>query len=347
MKPAEESRQNNHTYIRAELNVTYFSSAEGIILFVMRKAMVIYNPAAGQFPVKPFLKSVERELFNAGWIVELKATRNGEHATQLGGLAARQGCEAVFAIGGDGTVGQVASGLFGSETALGVLPAGTSNVWARELGLAPFTWLHSRRLRENARLLARAPLRRVDMGQCNEYYFMMWAGLGLDAMAIHALEPRARIEKFFAVPEYAASVIWKASHWRGIRLGLWVDGKEVEGHYILAVANNIRHYMGGHVNLSPDAYLDDGLLDLWLFGGDSLADALRHAYELWRGYHFRSGDVQRIPFKTLRVQADAPFFIHMDGEPKQASTQAIITVHRQSLNILMPPQAFSLLGKPA
>lgn len=313
----------------------------------MRKAMVIYNPAAGRFSVKPFMKSVERELVRAGWRVELAATRSGEHAVQLGKQAAGQGYEAVFAVGGDGTVGQVASGLLGSNTALGVLPAGTSNVWAQELGLSPFTWLRGRRLRENARLLARAPVHRVDMGQCNEHPFMMWAGMGLDAMAVHALEPRARLEKFFSVPEYAASTIWKASQWRGIRLRLWADGKEVEGHYILAVANNIRRYMGGHANLSPDASLDDGLLDLWLFSGSSLADAFRHAYELWRGSHVRAGDVTRIPFQTLRVQADAPFFIHMDGEPKQASTQAIITVHRQALNVLMPPQALDLLSKPA
>lgn len=305
--------------------------------------MVIYNPAAGRFPVRPFIGAVEKELIHAGWQVDLAATHSGEHAIQLGKQAAAQGYDAAFAIGGDGTVGQVASGLLGSKTALGVLPAGTSNVWAGELGLWPFTWLRPGRLRENARLLARAPVHRVDMGQCNEFPFMMWAGLGLDAMAIHAIEPRARLEKFFSVPEYAASVIWKASQWRGIRLRLWADGKEVEGHYLLAVANNIRRYMGGHANLSPDAFLNDGLLDLWLFSGDSLADAFRHAYELWRGLHITSGDVTRIPFQTLRVQADAPFFIHMDGEPKQAATQAIITVHKQALNVLLPPQALSLL----
>jgi diacylglycerol kinase (ATP) len=313
----------------------------------MRKALVIYNPAAGRFPVKPFMRSVEKELTGAGWQVDMAATKNGEHAVQLAREAASLGCEAAFAVGGDGTVGQVASGLRGSETALGVLPAGTSNVWGKELGLPSFTWLHWSRLRANARLLAGAPAYRVDIGRCNEHSFMMWAGMGLDAMAIHAIEPRARIEKFFAVPEYAASTIWKASQWRGLRLRLWADGREVEGQYILAVANNIRRYMGGLSELSPNAYLDDGLLDLWLFGGDSLADAFRHAYDLWRGNHVTSRDVQRITFQELRVQAEAPFFIHMDAEPKQATDQAHITVERCALKVLMPPKALTLLTKPA
>jgi YegS/Rv2252/BmrU family lipid kinase len=312
----------------------------------MRKALVIYNPIAGRFPVRPFIRLVEKELTSADWQVDSAGTQSGEHTIELARGAARKGYDAAFAVGGDGTVGQVASGLRGSETALGVLPAGTSNVWAQELGLPSFTWFHSGRLRANARLLANASAHLVDMGRCNEHSFMMWAGMGLDAMAIHAIEPRARIDKFFTVPEYAASTIRKASQWRGLRLRLWADGREVEGQYILAVANNIRRYMGGLSELSPNACLDDGLFDLWLFGGDSLADAFRHAYDLWRGNHVTSKDVQRVTFQELRVQAEAPFFIHMDAEPKQATDRAFISVERRALKVLLPPAAVALLTKP-
>jgi diacylglycerol kinase (ATP) len=309
----------------------------------MRRALVIYNPAAGRFPVKPFLKAIETELAKAGWSIDIVATQSGDHAVQLGRQAAVEGCDAAFAVGGDGTIGQVASGLLGSETALGVLPAGTSNVWAQELGLPAFNWAYPGRLQENARTLAAAPVQRVDMGQCNEYSFMMWAGMGLDAMAIHSVEPRDRLDKFFNVPEYAASTIWNASQWSGIRLRLWADEKELEGHYLLAVANNIRRYMGGYSILSPDACIDDGLLDLWLFQGDSLADAFRIAYELWRGDHVNSEEAQRIPFQTLRVQAESPFFVHMDAEPKGATQVAKITVNKQALKLLMPPESLHLL----
>jgi YegS/Rv2252/BmrU family lipid kinase len=309
----------------------------------MRKALVIYNPAAGRFPVKPFMKAIQTELVKAGWEADIVATRSGEHTVQLGQQAAAEEYDAAFAVGGDGTIGQVASGLIGSETALGVLPAGTSNVWAQELGLPAFTWAYPGRLQENTGILAYAPIQRVDIGKCNEYSFMMWAGMGLDALAIRSIEPRVRLEKFFAMPEYAASTIWNASQWRGIRLRLWADEQEVEGHYLLAVANNIRRYMGGHSILSPDAYIDDGLLDLWLFNGDSLADAFRIAYELWRGHHVNSSEAQRISFQSLRVQAESPFFVHMDAEPKDATQEAYITVHKQALKLLMPPDSLHLL----
>ena len=89
----------------------------GCIIARMRKALVIYNPTAGRFPVKPFLKAIETELIKAGWEVDIVATQSGEHAVQLGQQAAVEKYEAVFAVGGDGTVGQIAGGLIGSETA--------------------------------------------------------------------------------------------------------------------------------------------------------------------------------------------------------------------------------------
>ncbi len=314
-----------------------------VIIPPMRSAVVIYNPAAGKFSVKPFIKSVARELESAGWQVDEAETQSGAHTVELAKQASAGKKDAVFAVGGDGTIGNVINGLVGTETALGVLPAGTANVWSIELGLRPFTWLHPWALRNNASLLANAPCYAVDVGVCNQVSFMMWAGIGLDAMTIHAIEPRLRLEKFFAMPEYTARTIWQALQWSGIRLRLWADDQEVEGKFLLAVATNIRHYMGGLSNLSPDAYLDDGLLDLWLFSGSNLGDALRHAYNLWRGKHFNSSAVRRIRFTTLRVEADAPYWMQTDGEPRGSAQITEIKVCPRALKMLMPPRGMDLL----
>ena len=309
----------------------------------MRSAVIIYNPTAGRFSTKPFIKSAVNELESAGWKAEAAETQSGEHTIELAKQAAAEKKEAVFAVGGDGTIGNVVNGLVGSETALGVLPAGTANVWSIELGLRPFTWTRPWILRKNISILANAPCHAVDVGLCNQVSFMMWAGIGLDAMAIQALEPRVRLDKFFAMPEYAASTIWNAAQWSGLNLRLWADEHEVEGRFILAVATNIRHYMGGLSNLSPDAYIDDGLLDLWLFSGSNLGDALRHAYELWSGNHINSSATRRIPFRSLRVEADAPYWIQTDGEARGSAQVAEISVQTHALMLLMPPAGMDLL----
>ena len=309
----------------------------------MHSAIIVYNPAAGKFSVKPFIKSVVRELESAGWTVDAAETQSGAHTIELAKQAAAEKKDAVFAVGGDGTIGNVVNGLIGTDTALGVLPAGTANVWSIELGLPHFTWTQPCVLRRNASILAHAPIHAVDVGICNQYSFMMWAGIGLDAMTIQSLEPRIRLEKFFAMPEYAAKTIWQAAQWSGMRLRLWVGDQEVEGQYILAVATNIRHYMGGYSNLSPDAYLDDGLLDIWLFSGSNLGDALRHAYDMWRGYHVHSDVARRITFNSLRVETDSPFWLQTDGEPRGASQTAEIRVQKRALKMLMPPRGMELL----
>ena len=247
----------------------------------MRTAQIIYNPAAGRFPVAPAIPSAEHALRDAGWEVSSVSTRSGEDGTYLAKRAVERGCDAVFAVGGDGTIGQVASGLIDSETALGILPAGTANVWAKELGMQPYSFLAGNALEENAKKLRDASIYAVDIGVCNQQPFLMWAGLGLDALSVQKVEPRFRLEKFFTMPEYATSIILTAARWRGISLKIWADGEEIEGHYILAVINNIRHYMGGMTNLSPDAMLDDGIFDLWLFTGNNMADALRPVFEMW------------------------------------------------------------------
>ena len=309
----------------------------------MRSAVILYNPTAGRFSVKPFINSAVKELESAGWNVDAAETQSSEHVTALAKQAAAEKKEAVFSVGGDGTIGNVVNGLAGSETALGVLPAGTANVWSLELGLRPFAWTRPWVLRKNTAILANAPVHRVDVGLCNQVSFMMWAGIGLDALTIQSLEPRMRLEKFFAMPEYAAKTIWQAAQWSGLRLRLWADEHEVEGHFILAVATNIRHYMGGLSNLSPNAYIDDGLLDLWLFSGNNLGDALRHAYELWRGTHINSDATHRITFCNLRVEAESPYWIQTDGEARGSAQVAEIRVQKHALNLLMPPAGMDLL----
>ncbi len=311
----------------------------------MPTAQIIYNPAAGRFPVATAIPSAEHALRDAGWEVSSVSTRSGEDGTYLAKRAVERGEDAVFAVGGDGTIGQVASGLIDSETALGILPAGTANVWGKELGMQPYSFLASNALEENAKKLARAPIYAVDIGLCNQQPFLMWAGLGLDALSVQKIEPRFRLEKFFTMPEYATSILLTAARWRGVSLRIWADGEEIEGHYILAVINNIRNYMGGLTKLSPDALLDDGYFDLWLFDGKNMADALRPVWEMWGGRHIDSAYTRRVPFRELRLEADTAFAVQTDGEPRFDTKVAEISVKKRALRVLMPTNALEALSQ--
>jgi diacylglycerol kinase (ATP) len=309
----------------------------------MRKGLLLYNPAAGRVPVKAFVPSIISPLEAAGWQVEVAETLSGSHATSVAREAAAEKWDAVFAIGGDGTVGQVANGLIGSETALGVLPAGTMNVLAMEMGQRIFDWpFDTDALAENARVLANAPIQCVDVGLCNGHAFLLWAGIGLDAEIIHQLEPRPRAEKYVSVPQYVAAIVWNTAVWHGMDLRVWADDQRVDGHFLLAVATNIRRYIGGLAVLSPDAFLDDGEMDLWLISGSTLADAVRAFFEVLGGNHGNSNEVRRLPFRSARVESDTPFHIHMDGDPMLGGKQAELSIQPRALRVLVPPKAMTL-----
>ena len=124
---------------------------------------------------------------------------------------------------------------------------------------------------------------------------------------------------------------------------MWTDGNLIEGHYLIAVATNIRHYAGGMSLLSPNAMLDDNEMDMWLLSGDSIADTLRHFFDLVAGRHLTSDQARCLPFHHARVESAAPFSIQVDGDPALGGRHADITINHRGLKILMPNDALYLL----
>jgi diacylglycerol kinase (ATP) len=101
----------------------------------MPTGILAYNPAAGRFPSRLLAGRAAKVLRASGWDISVKQSSNGAHITRLARQAAEDHLDAMFMAGGDGSINRAVAGLAGSETALGVLPAGTSNVFAQELGL--------------------------------------------------------------------------------------------------------------------------------------------------------------------------------------------------------------------
>jgi diacylglycerol kinase (ATP) len=305
----------------------------------MRSADLIYNPNAGRFPSRILAERAASVLEANGWKIRLIKTRNGEHVTQLARRAAEMSKEALFVVGGDGTVNLAVRGLVGSQTALGVLPGGTSNVLAQELGLPGLTWTRWLALEESARRLAESTVREVDVGMCGKTPFLMWAGVGLDAFAIHQIEPRPRGEKLFATVSYAASTIWQASSWRGINLKVTADCLHLHGHFLLGVMSNIHLYAGGLAEISPSAKLDDGKFDLWLFEGDNISDIIGRVWDVYAGKHVDSDKVRHISFRELVLESDQPLYVQVDAEPLPYQERSIeIKVIPKNLRLLVPKQ---------
>lgn len=304
----------------------------------MPSALLIYNPVAGRYPSHMLTERAAKVLENYGWNVDIETTSAGSQIPLLAEQAVIQGKDALIIVGGDGSLNKALPSLVGTDTALGVLPAGTSNVWAQELKLPGLSWTRWRALEESAHRLARGQINRVDIGKCNEKYFLLWSGIGIDAFIVHRIEPRKQWEKNFTLVRYGASVVWSARQWQGVDIRVLVDGMQMEGKFMLVEVSNIRLYAGGLATLSPRATLDDGLMELWLFAGESLEDILKQAWLLWSGKHVDSERVKFLQFNQIVLESDAPIYLQMDGEPEFGDTRVAVSVLPKQLKVMVPDQ---------
>ena len=302
----------------------------------MPRCLLAYNPAAGRYPSRRLTESAAAVLREYGWQTRIEPTHSGEHITELALQAAAETLEAFFVVGGDGSINYAVAGLVDTDTALGILPAGTSNVFAQLQGLPSLGWTRWKALENSAHRLASGEIHLIDVGICNERPFLLWSGTGLDGFVVNRIEPRRRWEKNFAIIFYALSVIWHAAFWRGEELFVEADGEQINGCFLLSIVSNVHLYAGGLAKLSPDARLDDGILDLWLFEGDNLGDTIRLAWELWTGKHTQSQRVHHIPFRSLHMVSESGFFIELDGEPVISEGSVSIFVRPSALKVLIP-----------
>jgi YegS/Rv2252/BmrU family lipid kinase len=305
----------------------------------MPNTLLVYNPVAGRYPSRLLTERAATVLQKYGWSVEIETTTGGNHIQSLARQAVQDKRDSIIVVGGDGSLNKALPGLVGTETALGVLPAGTANVWAKELGLPGLSWTRLGALEESAHRLAQGHNQQVDVGLCNDKHFLLWSGIGIDAFIVHRIEPRKQWEKNFTVIRYATSAVWNASQWRGIDLRVVADDLHVEGKFMLAEVGNIRLYAGGFATLSPEASLDDGLMELWLFDGENLEDLLQQAWSLWSGRHVNSKRVQYLQFKEIILESDTPIYLQLDGEPEIGGKQVAIAVLPKSLRVLIPDKA--------
>ena len=211
------------------------------LLYSMHHTLLIYNPVAGRYPSRILTERAARVFQPYGWGVEIETTLDGSHIPILARQAVQENLDSIIIVGGDGSINKALPGLIGTETALGVLPAGTSNVWAQELGLPGLSLTRWSALEESAHRLARGSIQSVDVGLCNDKYFLLWAGIGLDAFIVHRIEPRKQWQKNFTIVRYAAGVVWSAIRWSGINLRVITND-----HIILQQVWSL--WSGQHVN---------------------------------------------------------------------------------------------------
>jgi YegS/Rv2252/BmrU family lipid kinase len=277
----------------------------------MPRAIVLINPrsrSGARAPVGGILSAFS----SAGWTCEIWAGEGAEWTTDAAARARAQGVDAVFGAGGDGVLAQILPALLESDVALGVVPLGTGNVWARELGLL------LQPERAIAAQLAAGPAR-VDVGFANERPFLVIASVGWDAHIVRQIESDGG-SKLLGQIAYPLTGVALAPGVRGVRSRIWLDDDvPIELDLLWGLVTNGRLY-AGLLPLMPQARLNDGLLDVALFEGSSPLHATAHAERVLAGLHHADPHVVIRRVKRLRIESDSGVMpVQTDGDSRGAT----------------------------
>jgi YegS/Rv2252/BmrU family lipid kinase len=263
----------------------------------MDDILVILNPAARSTRARSQTSAIGQ--LPGGAVLAI--TSEPGQARALAADAVRQGYRTVVAAGGDGTINEVVNGLAGSDVALGVLPVGTMNVFAAELGLP-------KRLREAWRVILEGKTREVDLARANRQYFVQLAGVGLDAQVVK--ETTWDMKRKLGPLSYLLSAAQVAAR-KPPKLLVHDGTRTEEGSFVLI--GNGRFY-GGRLEFFREARIDDGLLDVLVFKRMSHLDIARYMGNVLVGRHTTLPDVVYFQARKVRVESEEEVPVEVDGE---------------------------------
>jgi YegS/Rv2252/BmrU family lipid kinase len=295
---------------------------------------VIFNPGAGEsLTARQSLSDAEfetellqtlRDLGREAEIYYTTATDPGEGIAKE--LAARQ-TDLVLVVGGDGTIHSVARGLLGSETTLGIIPAGTMNNLAYCLGI-PMD------LKEACALLVDGVRRRIDVGSINGHIFLEVAGIGLEA----ALYPAAEAVKSRGILSTLKGVLSGLStlmKFRPPRMYVMFDHGKWRTYRAIQITICNTPYYGVRLSIAPGITANDGWLDTVVYTNFSKSEYIRHAISITQGRRPLASKTVYRRMKSLRIHTRRPIEIHADGTVI-GTTPAEISLLPAVLKVLVP-----------
>lgn len=290
------------------------------------KARFIFNPHSGSNRRNPHLRDRAAAFIKErGLDATVVATTRPRHATELAAEAVRDGCGLVVAIGGDGTMNEVASALVGTEAIFGLIPCGSGNGLGRHLGI------HQAGDGAFRTLVEGQPLA-IDTGLINGFPFFCAAGMGFEAL-IASRFATLTSRGFTGYLRASATAWW---NYQPEHYVIHPDGqaaRPVEA-FTLAVANSSQY--GNNAYIAPDASVHDGLLDLTAVPRVNVFNAVPLVWRLFHGSIKRVSTVTHLQGERFVIERSKPGWIHTDGEPRATHAKLEVTIKPRSLRIMVP-----------
>ena len=292
---------------------------------MIKKVWFIINPFAGTSSKDGTIKYARKYLHPDYFECTFKYTEYAGHAISLTKEAVDDGADIVAAVGGDGTINEVASVLYNSSTVLAIIPAGSGNGFAYHIGV-------KRNIEAAISAICKGKTKLVDTCKVNEHFFLNVAGVGLDAQVSYY----AGKKKKRGIWLYLKSTIKSAIQFKYYPMNLQLDNSTISGEFAMLTVSNGSFY-GYNFSVTPEARIDDGLLDVVLV---KKAPVFKYAIlaisMLTKNFH-RSKLVKFYQVKSVTATLTSPYFLHCDGDGFESTTHILqFKILPGSLNIIIP-----------
>jgi diacylglycerol kinase (ATP) len=299
----------------------------------VKRAFVVLNPVAGRTAAERVRKALQRYLSDKGYELEIYETSGANEVSGLVRQAIERGCSPIIAAGGDGTVSEVVDGLANTDVPLGIIPAGTTNALAQELGLPlNIEWA--------CQVLAREPqIRAIDALRVGQRYFVLSVGTGFDAQAMQATgqKEKRRMGRLAYFLTIGRLILGIQPH----VFTVVADGERRRvraADVLLANISTLTH----NIRWGPHIYPDDGQIDICITRASSLLDVAGVLWDILvprrprRARNLRYWRAQ----SSVRVESDEPLPVQGDGDPL-GMTPFEVELAPKAVKVLVPPEPFS------
>lgn len=266
---------------------------------------VIYNPAAGRGRARRHVREVEEYLRARGARVDCEPSTSPADLVRIAAESSRGGYDRVVVCGGDGTLNLAVREFDLAHGTLALIPTGSGDDFAKVMGIP-------RKIRAACDVVIGGRVREVDVALANGIRYLGVAGLGFDSEVADYANRNVKFLRGSAVYLYAILRVLPRFKPRPVEIRS-DDGMRRE-EIMFAAVGNTRQY-GGGIRITPDAIVDDGLLDLCIVHRSTRAELLKTLPKAYTGAHVRSSFVETGRGKAFHFSSETPMAVYADGEP--------------------------------
>lgn len=285
--------------------------------------LFIVNPISGTADKKHIVELIPKYMDSTRFLCSVSYTSHRGHAAELAAEAASRGVDIVVAVGGDGTVNEVARSLVHTKTALGIIPCGSGNGLARHLYIPMNP--------EGAiQVLADCHIRSLDYGLINGTPFFCTCGVGFDAFVSSKFAQSGRR----GLLSYIENTLKEGLKYQPDTYEIEIDGEKKQFKAFLIACANASQY-GNNVYIAPHASMSDGLMDVTVMEPFNVLEAPQIAIQLFNKTITQNSKIRCFKCRELKIRRSSPGVIHFDGDPKEEGCEIDVRVVSKDIRIVV------------